>query len=150
MLVWKPSLAIGVPEVDAQHRALFERAASFEAAVAARAPNFRLEELFAYLAHYADAHFEAEERLMREVGYPGLPEHAKEHADFKRTLLSLMPQWESEGESSALLMSLLGFLDYWLTSHVTSRDQRIGEFLRSRNIEVKGYRLGEVGLRVSG
>jgi hemerythrin len=149
MFSWKPSLAIGVPEVDAQHQVLFERAASFESAVAAREPNYRLEELFAFLARHAVVHFEAEERIMREVNYPRLAEHSREHADFKRTLVTLMPQWEEEGDSAALVMSLLGFLDYWLTAHVTSSDQRIGDFLRSRDSEAAAVEPEAVGLLVS-
>jgi hemerythrin len=136
MLCWRPSLEVGVPEVDAQHRVLFERAASFEAAVAGRAVDCRLEELFAYLVHYAVVHFEAEERLMREIGYPRRAEHAKEHSDFQQTLQSLMPRWVAEGDSPPLLTSVLAFLDYWLNAHVQSSDRRIGEFLRARNQDV--------------
>jgi hypothetical protein len=50
MLTWTPSLAIGVAEIDAQHKTLFERAGRSEAAVIAREPYERLEELFAFPA----------------------------------------------------------------------------------------------------
>jgi hemerythrin len=136
MLPWKPSLAIGVAEIDAQHRTLFERAARFEAAVQAREPSIRLQELFTFLEDYARAHFAAEEQLMRDVGYPRLAEHAQEHSGFKRRLQSLLPQLESEGDSTALSLALRGLLEFWLTDHVTSSDQRIGEFLRERGSSV--------------
>jgi hemerythrin len=130
MLPWKPSLAIGVAEIDAQHRTLFERAARFEAAVQAREPSIRLQELFTFLEDYARAHFAAEEQLMRDVGYPRLAEHVQEHSEFRRRLQSLLPQLESEGDSTALSLALRGLLELWLTDHVTSSDQRIGEYLR--------------------
>jgi len=129
MLVWKPSLVIGVPEIDAQHKALFEHAASFEAAVKARGP-YRLKELFAYLHSYARVHFDVEERLMREVGYPRLAEHVQQHSDFKRRLQSLIPHWEIEGDSAALLLALQGFLHFWLADHVRHSDSRIDDYLR--------------------
>ena len=132
MLVWTPALAIGVPEIDAQHKTLFERAGRFEAAVKAREHSFRLEDLFAYLVDYARVHFAAEEKFMREVGYPGLAEQLHEHAEFRRRLLSLVPQWESEDDSTAMLAALVGFLDAWLIDHVTRSDQRIGDFVRTR------------------
>ncbi len=131
MLAWTPSLTIGVAEIDAQHRALFEQAANFEAAVKAREPC-RLEELFGYLQVHARVHFEAEERLMLEVSYPRLNEHVREHSEFKRRLQSLVPHWEVEGDSSALLLALLGFLHFWLTDHVKNSDQRIEGYLRSK------------------
>ena len=118
MLVWTPLLAIGVSEIDAQHKALFERAGKFEAAVRAREPYYRLEDLFAYLLDYARVHFAAEEQLMRDMGYPRLAEHVQEHSEFRHRLLSLIPQWESEGDSTAMLAALLGFMEYWLTEHV--------------------------------
>jgi hemerythrin len=127
---WQPSLAIGIAEIDAQHEALFEHAARFEAAVKAREPNPRLAELFGFLTRYAAFHLAAEERLLREARYPGLAEHARQHADFRRRLASLVPHWESEGGSTALLLALVGFLDLWLRDHVMRSDQRIGAFLR--------------------
>jgi hemerythrin len=132
MLDWSESISVGVPEIDAQHRTLLARAAALQAAVAARESSARVEELFAYLQDYAVAHFDSEERVMREAGYPGLQEHMMEHAEFRRRLASLVPHWESEGESTALTVALLGFLDHWLEVHVTTTDQRMGDFLRQR------------------
>jgi hemerythrin len=133
MLVWTSALAIGVPEIDAQHKTLFERAGRFEAAVRAREPHYRLEDLFAYLVDYARVHFAAEEQFMRDAGYPGLAEHVQDHSEFRRRLLALVPRWESEEESPAMLAALVGFLDSWLTSHVTTTDQRIGDYVRTRS-----------------
>jgi hemerythrin-like metal-binding protein len=131
VLTWSPSLAIGVVEIDEQHRTLFERAGRFAAAVHGHERNTRLEELFAFLAEYAVEHFASEERLMRTVGYPDLEQHAAEHRAFKQRLGSLVPQWDSEGDSTAMLLALLGFLDTWLTGHVRGSDQRLGVFIRN-------------------
>jgi hemerythrin-like metal-binding protein len=70
MPAWTPSLDIGVAEIDAQHRTMFERVGRIEAAVKAREPYFRLEKLFAFLKTYALTHFASEEGLM-------LTEHVK-------------------------------------------------------------------------
>lgn len=127
---WTPSYAIGVPEIDAQHEELFERVGRFAEAVRSRKPPDRLEELFAFLAEYALLHFELEERTMRSLGYPGLAAHMEEHVRFRRHLASLVPQWNTEGASPAVLMALVGFLSAWLTDHVTGSDQRIGDHVR--------------------
>jgi hemerythrin-like metal-binding protein len=132
MPVWTSSLKIGVDQVDAQHEHLFEKANRFKAAVQAHEPYDRLEELFAFLSEYVLEHFEAEERIMRERGYPRLAEHMQEHVQFRRRLSSLVPQWNAEGESQAVLTALMGFLDGWLTQHVSGSDQEIGTFLRGR------------------
>ena len=131
MLAWDPSLAIGVPEIDDQHQSLFEQAAQFDAAVRAGAPDRELQDLFAFLARYAQEHFEAEERLMREAGYPRLASHMLEHAEFRRRLATLLPHWESEGDSTSLLMAVSGFLMRWLREHIASSDRAIGDYLES-------------------
>jgi hemerythrin len=132
MICWTPSLAIGVAQIDAQHEALFAHATSFDAAVNALEPSDRLAELFGFLSRYAVEQCEAEERLMRESDYPGIAEQVSEHAEFKRRLASLVPHWESEGDSPALLLALTGFLDLWLRNHLASSDQLLGSYLRAR------------------
>jgi hypothetical protein len=41
------------------------------------------------------------------------------------------------------------FLDHWLTGHLTSSDQRIGEFLRGRDSEATAVAPEAVGMGVS-
>jgi len=123
-------MAIGVPEIDAQHQGLFEEAARFEAAARAREPHDRLRALLASIADRAVEHFLAEEKLMRDAGYPRLAQHAQEHTYVKRRFRSLVPQWDSEGDSAEMIGVLLGFLDLWLNTHVAHTDRQLGDFLR--------------------
>jgi hemerythrin len=132
MIAWTPELAIGVPEIDEHHKSLFGHAARFEAAVTAGEPSEHLGEMFAFLMQHEVEHFEAEERLMRETDYLGLAEHVRQHADFKRRLHGLVPHWESEGGSTALLLAVRGFLDLGLRDHIASSDRRFAEFMRGR------------------
>jgi hemerythrin len=120
---------IGVPSIDGQHQALFGYATRFEEAANAGAPGRQLEELFGFLADYARVHFEAEEALMREAGYPEIAQHAFEHQEFLRRLNQLVPLWEAEGDSNVLVQVLLGFIHPWLTEHVSSVDARLGAFV---------------------
>ena len=137
MLEWTTSLAVGVSEIDAQHRTLFERAAELEAAVRAREPGGRVGSIFECLDEYARAHFASEERLMREVDYPEMERHVHEHLEFRRRLASLVPHWESEGPSAAMTMALLGFLDRWLSDHVTASDRQLGAFVREWRVRAR-------------
>ena len=127
---WRPARAIGVPEIDAQHMALFEEAERIERAVKAREPQDRLMPLLASLTDHAVAHFFAEEQLMRDVGYPRRAEHVQEHAYMMRRFRSLVPRWKSERDSAAQMRTLLGFLDLWLNTHIPNSDRQIGDFIR--------------------
>ncbi len=131
MSPWQPALSTGIEEIDAQHRGLFDRIDELEAAIAAGEPGRRLQELFDYLARYAAEHFAAEERWMRETGFPGLAGHRREHADFTRRLRALVPHWQSEGDSKALLLALVGFLHFWVADHVLVSDRRVTAHARA-------------------
>ena len=61
---------------------------------------------------------------------PSLEIGVAEIDEFRRRLGSLVPQWESGGDSTATLVAVLAFLDSWLTDHVKNSDQRIGDFLK--------------------
>jgi hemerythrin-like metal-binding protein len=132
MTAWNPGFSIGVEGIDAQHRALFEQVAAFEAAVAAGRPRRILEELLRYLTSYTNSHFEDEERLMREIGFPDRETHRSEHGDFIRRLGLLLPLWEEEEDSFAVLTTLLAFVKDWLVGHVAGSDQRVGAFRKSQ------------------
>jgi hemerythrin len=130
---WDPDLALGVPEIDEQHRSLFAEVAKFDAAVRAGVSGREIGQLFAFLGGYVREHFDAEERLMRDSGYPRLASHALEHAEFRRRLATLIPHWQAEGDSIALLMAVSGFLVNWLREHIAGSDRAIGAHLRSRS-----------------
>jgi hypothetical protein len=44
--------------------------------------------------------------------------------------------WEPEGASASLVISLLGFLDFWLTDHIKSSDQGIADHSRTHAPEM--------------
>jgi hemerythrin len=130
MAPWTSSLSVGIREIDDQHADLLERVEALDAATRARAPGYRLQELLEFLRRYAEEHFRAEERLMREVEYPGLADHLREHEKFRQRLEALRPHWESEGSSAAMVMATSGFLDAWLADHVRSSDQLVARHVR--------------------
>src|SRR5512134_3985517 len=79
---WTPALAVGDADIDDQHRELFRRAARLIDALRSGDRGEVLPTL-AYLEAYAVHHFAGEERLMRELGYPGLAEHVAAHGRFR-------------------------------------------------------------------
>lgn len=120
---WEPRLAIGVPEIDAQHREIVETAAALEAALAtsAEAATLTLE----ILARYVLVHFETEERWMRSTRYPRLREHVALHDQFIARLVAMTRDHEEGGACSVLLLRLRNALA-WLEDHISEDDRRLG------------------------
>lgn len=135
---WSPALSIGVPAIDAQHQEIFARAAQVEEAIAAVASPARLEELIRWLQAYALEHFEAEERLMEQSGYPGRPDHLAEHAAFRRRVELLLRLHEAEGDSISMAQIVTSFVREWLVEHIGSADRALGEHLRGGSPPASG------------
>jgi len=131
-LQWTPSIAVGHPEIDGQHRELFERASRFFDAANAKGPGEAdFTTAFLYLDSYVRFHFAQEERLMRRLGYPGVADHQAEHRIYVQRLDSVKSQFESEGDSVAATAALDGLLVLWLTEHISRADKALGEFAAS-------------------
>ena len=84
--VWSAKIEVGLPEIDAQHRQLFELAATF----AGDGDQIRVMKTLAALCDYAKIHLREEEAMLKAIDYPGLAEHKRHHAHFRRMLNELL------------------------------------------------------------
>jgi hemerythrin len=128
---WNDSFAIGVPVIDAQHRELFARVASFEAALE-RGDAQAIARTFGFLREYALVHFAQEERLIHEARYPREDEHKEKHAQFVERLAALVREHETSGATAFLGLRTRNWITVWLLDHVAGDDQAVGRFIRSR------------------
>jgi hemerythrin len=127
-LQWTPALAVGVDEVDEQHRELFRRAERL--IVALRGGNREeVVPLLSYLERYVVQHFEAEEKLMRERRYPGLEAHAAAHKRFREDYADVMMQFLRAGPTALLALTVHNWLSDWLRAHIAGMDQELGRWL---------------------
>lgn len=117
MTEWTPDLSTGVALLDEQHREIYQWLAELQSAADQERTLFGVYSL-TRLKHYTRAHFAAEEALMKAAGYPGLAEHAAEHAKFCARLNEL--QLKSIGQD--ISRDTVEFLTDWLTSHITTTD----------------------------
>jgi hemerythrin len=131
-VAWTQDLHVGVAHIDAQHQELFARAASFLAAAERGEGERHVLVTLGYLSGYAATHFEDEERLMRETGYPELAAHAREHQAFQATLHGLTMAFARHGLSGDLAAATGRELAAWLDDHVRTTDRALGHWVRGR------------------
>lgn len=129
---WTERLAIGDPEIDAQHRELFERVDALLVAMRSGEGRERLESMFAFLQRYVLGHFQAEERLMRREAYPHLAEHARQHEEFIVRVVGIEEQLREHGPCSSQVMNASALLCEWLREHVAAADRELGAHLAAR------------------
>jgi hemerythrin-like metal-binding protein len=132
---WNDSFSVCHPELDEQHRrwltiindlhaGMEEGKGDGPAAVAVSALEAMME--------YARKHFLAEERYMREIGFPGTIGHIKSHNECYGRIATQLLTAESGGRVQT--GELLSFLKEWLAEHILTEDRKYYlHVLRSRN-----------------
>ncbi len=126
---WTIGKSVFVPELDAEHRNLYELAAEVQASVDAGAPPpVYTPGVRTLLASAAD-HFAHEERLMRRAHYPLLKWHTSQH-DAVRTRAAACLKLLEAGDAEAG-GELLEFLSRWLGDHLAVADRMMAAALRA-------------------
>lgn len=130
IVCWDGSLKVGVEVVDAQHQYLFEIINAMQGKLARGDAQSALVEGLDSMRTYARFHFEAEERLLAEHGYPELGRHREAHRGF----LAEVERLSGAEPTKANACQALGFLLSWLVGHIQSVDGRFAPFLAEQGV----------------
>ncbi len=136
--MWKEHYRVGSDLIDTQHQELFRRVSAFIKVVQSDRPwEERLEEVeetLVFMQHYVIIHFADEEQLQQEIGYPGFEKHRQIHENFKAEVQAFAKTVELEGFNEEKVQEFSAKVMTWLIMHVGREDQKIGEFLRSKEV----------------
>ncbi len=96
------------------------------------ADNADITEKFDEWAEHTRAHFERENRLMQEHGFPPYLVHSGEHARMLAVIEDQQKQWAENKDIEALAHFV--FVDWtrWFDMHVNSMDKITAQFLSQR------------------
>ncbi len=133
-VLWSEFLSVGIPEMDEQHRGLFamigdldDLLATFESKPEDATAVEKFQEVFEGLIHYTQSHFEEEEALMRESGFPHVEEHCQEHAAFLAKIQKENAHFGTAPREATL--ELHHYLCHWLAHHIAQEDKNYGRFI---------------------
>ncbi|MGE4194776.1 MAG: bacteriohemerythrin [Pseudodesulfovibrio sp.] len=131
---WCDSHSVGIPALDDQHKALVALTNQLFLAIMRDEGQKELGRVLAELARYADYHFDFEEQILTEHGFPesGFSHHREEHRKLKSRVQTLLIQHE-EG-SVALDLDVYSFLREWMTEHMIGTDSEYAAFLASKAV----------------
>lgn len=129
-LRWTSALAIGVPDLDAQHEELFRRLDRLHDAMIAH-ERTEAARLLEFLLVYVRDHFAAEEALMRRTGFPDRARHEAEHAAFAAEIAGLYEALAREGPTNRLVFAVDRRVTGWLEEHIYTSDAAVGRHARA-------------------
>lgn len=130
-MAWSDADNVGVPELDLQHQRIFAVLATLAAHPEATTDSEILADALDQLTRFGDAHFRAEEALLRAEQYPGLDEQVEGHRKFRRVIAELC--FATSTGAGDVPARLRAFLESWWEDHVRGADQRYAAFLRARS-----------------
>jgi hemerythrin len=120
---WKDSYKLGDDKVDAQHQHLFELASKLLAADDVATIKRLAQELYKHIR----IHFEDEESLMRQHGYPGLATHIELHNQLLGRLNTLS---QDIGKGNLDKSALDALMTDWAMVHLPLEDARFEAYLK--------------------
>ena len=129
IFTWDDSIALGIPTIDGQHKALFGWINTLNAAIKNGDGSEAVGEVIWNLITYVTEHFSEEERLMLSYNYPGLAAHRKEHDQFVSRLREIQVDYIDGHEMGE---NILDFLVDWLVCHIKGTDQGYSRFIHQQ------------------
>lgn len=132
-IFWRPQMAIGHDEIDADHRYLILLINTVELVLRFLENRPHIEMALEELRRYAAGHFEREERIQIAWGYIQFDEHRQAHRQLLRELDVLVNSIEVLLDDPAVgpeglrdrSQELTNFLRHWLVDHVMKSDMQL-------------------------
>lgn len=126
-LVWNHSYSVDNPEIDRQHKKLFELINFLQDSIVARQTRSALNQALEELLDYTAFHFSTEEKYMRQSQYPKFEQHQQEHDRFTQKALDTHQRLQAGKHVYSL--SIVQFLQDWIIHHVLHSDRQYIPYL---------------------
>ncbi|MCL2604632.1 MAG: hemerythrin family protein [Defluviitaleaceae bacterium] len=129
---WSAELEIGEATIDAQHKWLVD---TYNALMRNYNEEHGISELLTALTHlydYTEKHFNYEESVQLNIGFPDYDRHKLLHENFKKSALNLVEKVKAEGPSKEYAKLLNATIGAWLIKHVKMEDLKIKNYIRRR------------------
>ncbi|MBS1229584.1 MAG: hemerythrin-like metal-binding protein [Proteobacteria bacterium] len=132
LLSWSNQYSIGDDLIDTEHEELFRLVNAFHDHWQEKRNQQSIAELLNQLITYAEMHFQHEEAIMLDAGFPRLAEHQQVHEAMVETIFKLRQSFEAN--DSHLEMNTMKFIKTWLLEHIIQNDYLFRDFLvRQKN-----------------
>jgi len=127
LLSWSNQYLIGNFTIDTEHKELFRLINAFHDHWIEKRDHKDIARVLNQLVVYTQMHFQHEEGIMEEAGYPRLEEHQAIHEAMVDTIFKLHQSIETK--NSHLEMDTMKFVRAWLVEHILQNDYLFRDFL---------------------
>ncbi|MDD6212073.1 MAG: bacteriohemerythrin [Clostridiales bacterium] len=122
-------LVLGDNMIDSQHRELFDKINNLLASCEKNGGKVAAAQTLGYLADYTEFHFNAEEKLQQDIGYPGFAEHKQRHDELRQVVKDLEEMLaDQEGPTDEFVHQVKVNVADWLIYHIKGFDRSVAEY----------------------
>lgn len=126
-LIWDSSYEIGFEIIDDQHKQIFNMVNDLIDKSNIKVDSETISDLLTKLTKYGCEHFDTEERIFEEYGYPSLEQHKEEHKVFRKKIAKLC--CDTMDHRSSVPSDLIQFIAFWLKNHILKTDMKFKHYL---------------------
>lgn len=131
MTYWDESFSVGSTVLDKQHQQLLDLCNQLGQNLkdTTDVVQFEFHEILHRLAEYSRLHFETEEGILRNVGYPDLKQQIADHTEYCKVITH--STYIAAITKTVDRLQLQRFVAKWWTDHILIDDMKYREFLIS-------------------
>ena len=127
-MTWKDSFAIGVPQIDRQHRELCDQVDILFDACTKGKGSEEIKRVLDFLANYTVRHFADEEAYQLKIKYPKYQQHKAKHTDFLNQVTKLKKEATDQGVNITLVIKINQIVSAWLVDHIKNTDSDLKNY----------------------
>ncbi|MCU7809633.1 MAG: bacteriohemerythrin, partial [Candidatus Thiodiazotropha sp. (ex Notomyrtea botanica)] len=113
---WDNSLSVGIAVIDEEHQKLLTLINNLQTAILYPTGESFERQALSELVDYTKYHFEREEKLMQDNGYPEYEQHKQQHEEMIAKVSVFLSKYENDREGT--VDELTSFLKTWLIDHI--------------------------------
>jgi hemerythrin len=126
-IVWEARFNLQIDIIDDQHRRLVDLMNRLIEIKGKDPSGEGVVEALGEMTNYLGDHFDTEEQMMIDHGYPEIETHREEHQNFVAQTAYYIATYRESGVS--LEKDILMFLQEWLIDHIQKTDQDFGRYV---------------------
>ncbi len=123
-ITWTPSLETALQLVDQEHQTMVHQLNEMIALLQAGAPSTQWLPILDSMVTNVHAHFEHEEAVMENIGFPGLVAHQRQHQQLLQEIAVFRRDLDEASKANDTLTAI-HFLKYWVLRHIVQEDIKL-------------------------
>lgn len=129
-LAWSDKFSTDIASLDRQHQQLLFLSQNLLYVLSSDENSLtEKQDAFQDLADHILAHFEYEERIMRNIGYPYSEAHIVEHDEIRAEIAKMVVS-VTRGEEIDDWKGLVSMVQVWVLRHIVASDIQISDYIQ--------------------